>query len=162
MDLLREAELKLADALSFPEGESFRESTIQRFEYTFELSWKLISSILSDEGMSVAGIRDTIRNGARLNLIENPERWLEYAKARNLTSHLYLEAVASQVYEVACGDFVVAVRSLIAEAAGRVADQWHNLMELGVDQPSRLRLHLKEHRLCSLGLPNVIQMYSIN
>ncbi len=74
---------KMSEAMSFPRSEPMREATIQRFEYTFELSWKLMSSILKDQGNETFGVKNIIRDAARLNLVGNVSRWFEYLVARN-------------------------------------------------------------------------------
>src|SRR3989338_8586527 len=111
---LQKAVTKLDEAQKFPDTEPMRESTIQRFEYTFELSWKVMSSILKDQGNEVFGVKNIIRDAARLGLIDNPGRLIAFANARNLASHIYKEAIAKQVYEVARGDFLECVQKLIA------------------------------------------------
>ena len=67
---LQKALTKIEEALNFPKTEPMREATIQRFEYTFELSWKLMSSILKDQGNETFGVKNIIRNAARLNLFD--------------------------------------------------------------------------------------------
>jgi nucleotidyltransferase substrate binding protein (TIGR01987 family) len=106
----------MKEALSFPNTEPIREAAIQRFEYTFELSWKLMNSLLSDQGMGSAGVKNIIRAAAQLGLIESPTRWFEFAEARNKASHIYKEEVAIEVYMIATSDFCEHVQRLIASA----------------------------------------------
>lgn len=110
---LQNALLKMAEAMSFPEDDPYVESTIQRFEYTFELSWKLISSILKDQGLETYGVKNIIREGARLGLIDNTDLWFEFANARNLSSHIYNQPIAQKVYQVAKSNFIAEVEKLI-------------------------------------------------
>ena len=113
---LERASLKFQEALSFPNTEPMRESLIQRFEYTFELSWKVMSSILVSQGRETAGVRNVIRAAAQLGLIQSPQKWLEFADARNATSHIYKEEIAEMVYQTACSGFFEHVSDLITEA----------------------------------------------
>jgi len=110
---LQNAVDKLKEAQSFEKTEPLREATIQRFEYTFELAWKLISSIAHDQGIEVYGIKNVIRDGAKLGLIDDTAKWFKYALARNKSSHGYKEEIAIEVYKVATGDFVDAVNNLL-------------------------------------------------
>lgn len=87
-----------------PLDDLLRDGVIQRFEYTFELSIKMLKRIL--EKMSVlASVIDTLsynqllREAAEKGLIDNVRQWMMYRHQRNLTSHTYNQAKAIQVYE---------------------------------------------------------------
>ena len=41
---------KLKEAIALPESEIVRDGSIQRFEFTFELAWKLMKIILAFNG----------------------------------------------------------------------------------------------------------------
>lgn len=110
----------MKEALDFPNTEPMRESTIQRFEYTFELSWKLMSSILKEQGVEVYGTRHILREAYRLGLIDDLEAWFEFADNRNKSSHIYKEQTAMEVYQVATDDFVPHVESLVKVAQAEV------------------------------------------
>lgn len=43
-----------------------------------------MQSILAENGIEAYGPKNSIRESAKLGLIDNPERWLEFLKARNL------------------------------------------------------------------------------
>ncbi|MCD4830702.1 MAG: nucleotidyltransferase substrate binding protein [Anaerohalosphaeraceae bacterium] len=81
-----------------------RDSVIQRFEYTYELSWKMINRWLQINLGStyVDGIsrRELFRYAAENHLINDPVKWFSYHEARNQTSHVYDEAVAEGVFSV--------------------------------------------------------------
>lgn len=40
------------------------------------------------------------RRAGQVGLIEDVERWFNYLRARNLTSHTYNEEIAEQVYDL--------------------------------------------------------------
>ena len=42
------------------------DATIQRFEFCFELSWRLMRSVLAYEGIDISTQRGTIREGWKL------------------------------------------------------------------------------------------------
>jgi len=80
-----------------------RDSVIQRFEYTYELCWKMLKRRLemdvpSPEFIDGMSFREMIREGAERGMIDNPLAWFEYRQKRNLTTHTYDEAVAKDVY----------------------------------------------------------------
>lgn len=42
--------------------------------------------------------RDTLREAAKENLIDDPKEWFNYLENRNLTSHVYNEDIAERIY----------------------------------------------------------------
>jgi len=82
-----------------------RDGVIQRFEYTYELSWKLLKRYLEEiQGLSdvdALGRKELFRHGHESGLIGDPLRWFGYHQAHNLTSHMYAEGIAQQVYTAA-------------------------------------------------------------
>ncbi len=90
----------LKRAVLQPKDEFSRDSVIQRFEYTFELSWKLLTKILEANAGSLSdnSVKAVLREAARLGNIQNLSLWFEFHKARNITSHTYNEVTAEEVY----------------------------------------------------------------
>ncbi len=91
----------LKDALDAPYNEFVRDATIQRFEYSMELSWKTLKRFLKvvyevDE----AAVRELFRKAQRFQIIPDAGRWILYLERRNLTSHTYNEHTAQDVYNV--------------------------------------------------------------
>ena len=72
---------------------------IQRFEFTFELAWKLMKSYADYQGTDkeIMGSRDAIRWAFENKLIEDSDVWMEMIKRRNDTSHTYDEDTAADV-----------------------------------------------------------------
>ena len=68
-----------------------REGVIQRFEFTFELSWQLLKDRMEYDGMSISPItpRNVIREAASSGLIEDGETWIDMLTDRNRMSHTY-------------------------------------------------------------------------
>ena len=70
--------------------ELLQEGLIQRFEYTHELSWKVMKDYAEYQGYTdIHGSRDAIRKALEMNTIND----------RNLTSHNYDDDVATEIYE---------------------------------------------------------------
>ncbi len=87
-----------------PERVLLRDGVIQRFEFTYELSWKMIKRYLEVYGLEKAdGLsnKDLFRAGHEQGLIEAPERWFHYLKMRNQTSHVYDKEKAAGVFSAA-------------------------------------------------------------
>lgn len=83
-----------------------RDSMIQRFEYTYSISLKMIrryfkfGAFVFDniEGMT---FNDMIRQANKMGLLSsNLEVWDNYRQKRNLTSHTYDENIAKEVVSV--------------------------------------------------------------
>jgi len=85
--LLREALARGPAALSALE----KEGTIQRFEYTFELAWKLLKDYLEAEGALVAPLtpRQVIKDAFAARLIADGQTWIDMLDHRNLLAHTY-------------------------------------------------------------------------
>ena len=112
-------------ALQEPKNEFVRDSAIQRFEYTYELSWKFLKRYLEqDEGIeNVDGLhrKDLFRLAAEKGLIVDPSEWFEFHLARNQTTQTYSEAKADEVYE-ATKTFLPRAQQLLQELTRRCHD----------------------------------------
>lgn len=88
----------LNEAIANNNQSSFlRDSIIQRFEYTFELSWKVLQNVLNEQGVETFGPKDILRKAGQHNLLDEIEAWLKFLEVRNLTTHVYNEEIAKQV-----------------------------------------------------------------
>lgn len=94
MALLARAVERLEKALAQPKDEFVRDSAIQRFEFCFELSWKVLQSYLELEGLEARSPRAAIRAAFQVGLLSDDPGWLDILELRNLTSHTYDEALA--------------------------------------------------------------------
>lgn len=85
--LLREA---LQDGIE-PLNQLEREGVIQRFEFTYELSWNLLKDKLEYDGITFASVtpREVIRQAFSAKLIDDGETWLAMLADRNRMSHTY-------------------------------------------------------------------------
>lgn len=79
--------------------EFFRDSAIQRFEYTIEIFWKLLKSVLEAEAIEVLSPRDVIKKACSFRIIteEESEIVLQMLMYRNQTSHDYAMSIAKSV-----------------------------------------------------------------
>lgn len=93
-----------------PDDEELRDAVIQRFEYTYELSWKMLKRQIEQESPDPSLIdhlsfRDLLRDGAERGIIKDVERWMDYREARNITAHTYDDQKAQSVYSAAIDFF---------------------------------------------------------
>ena len=77
----------------------YLDGIIQRFEFCFELSWKLMKAYLSFEGIEANSPRSSIRESFKIGLIVEAEEWLDMLEKRNLSSHTYEEETAKEIYQ---------------------------------------------------------------
>jgi nucleotidyltransferase substrate binding protein (TIGR01987 family) len=77
----------------------YLDGTIQRFEFSYELAWKLVKHYLAYEGIEANSPRSSIREGFQAGLIKNSELWLDMLEKRNMTSHTYNEITAQEIYQ---------------------------------------------------------------
>jgi len=75
------------------------DGSIQRFEFCFELGWKLIKKMLMDvEGVEALSPKKALQSAYQLGWIEDQQAWLKMLNDRNLTSHTYREEYAQEIY----------------------------------------------------------------
>ena len=95
--LLQEAFTKYVHKLSQLE----KEGIIQRFEYTYELAWKVLKDRMEFDGLVIDKIspKMVIRQAFTANYIKDAETWLKMTGDRNLMSHTYEIAKFEAVIE---------------------------------------------------------------
>lgn len=85
--LLRDAMENDVDELNQLE----KEGAIQRFEYTFELAWKVLKDKMEFDGIELERIspKVVVRQAFQAKYIDQPDVWLRMIGDRNLMSHTY-------------------------------------------------------------------------
>ena len=76
-----------------------KEGLIQRFEVSFELSWKLLKDYLEAEGFIVNSPRSAIKQAVENNIITDGELWMDMLYSRNLTTHTYDEGMFNKTFD---------------------------------------------------------------
>ena len=76
-----------------------KDASIQRFEFTFELAWKLMRGVLLYRGKEVNSPRMAIKEGFKEKFFEDGDGWIKMLDDRNLTSHTYKQDLAKEIYE---------------------------------------------------------------
>jgi nucleotidyltransferase substrate binding protein (TIGR01987 family) len=97
--------------------EQLRNSVIQCFEFTYELSHKMLKRYLEEiaanpEEVDLATFQTLIRTGNEKQLLRSSWlKWKDYRQARSNSSHTYDEVKAELVYAIAA-DFLEEARHL--------------------------------------------------
>jgi len=91
----------LKRVLEQEKNEFIRDSSIQRFEFTFDLSWKLIKAFLEEnKGVICNSPKGCFKEAYKQGLIEYDDFWIIMTDYRNKTSHIYNEELAEEVYAI--------------------------------------------------------------
>lgn len=107
-----EAVERLKEAINEKESSLSIDGTIQRFEFTFELAWKMLQKVLRYQGLDCNSPRDCLRKAYSSGIISDEELWLNMLDDRNITSHIYDEAHAKEIYDRIKGLYAVELKSL--------------------------------------------------
>lgn len=114
---MSQAQTRLKEAVSH-EVESddslVLDASIQRFEFTFEMSWKTIKRFLDFKGLSAKTPRDCFKSALKLGWIKDDDLWVMMIEDRNKTSHTYNRKIANEVHSH-LKNYVIAFDFLIAE-----------------------------------------------
>ena len=100
LDKLEAALDRLTEALAVEDARDLAvDGTIQRFELTFDLSWKAAKAVLELEGVRPTTPRQSLQAAYQAGIIDDEEVWLAMLRDRNASSHTYEEATALALYE---------------------------------------------------------------
>ncbi|MDD3833437.1 MAG: nucleotidyltransferase substrate binding protein [Oscillospiraceae bacterium] len=96
----RKAVNKLKEALAEDTSNPLLyDGVMQRFEFTYELGWKLMKHYLEYEGLSIANSpRMVFKESFAAGIISEGNTWIDMINARNLTVYTYNEQMARDIY----------------------------------------------------------------
>lgn len=101
LDVARRALASLQALAGEPLSPIVRDASIQRFEYTFEATWKAAQAVLLEHyGVELASPKPIIRASLENGLFTEEQARLALAMAdhRNLTARTYNEALANEIF----------------------------------------------------------------
>lgn len=99
-------EAALARQAREPDDDMIRDACIQRFEFTYEMSHKMLKRFLeatsaNPDTFDALAFQDLIRIGSERGLLASDwARWKVFRTARSLASHSYDETKAREVFAV--------------------------------------------------------------
>lgn len=102
--------LTLKDVLTQPKNQYMRDSAIKRFEYSFELFWKVLRIyFLSLKGEDYRSPKDTMRELLLFKFLtpEETEKALKMVDDRNLSAHTYDELEMEALYTRIFGHYAL-------------------------------------------------------
>ena len=89
------------------------EGVVQRFEYTFELAWKVLQDLLIYKGYDfMMGPNGTLKMAFEDGLIADHDGWRRMAKSRNTLSHVYDESEVKPIIKLIYSDYAPLLKQL--------------------------------------------------
>lgn len=114
---LKKAYVKLQEVSNLYDGhdEIIRDSLIQRFEFTYELTHKTLKEAMQYLGVTLENSfpRTIFKKAYVNNLISDDMVWIHLLEDRNSKSHIYNEKLADEVANLIVKDYVKAIGELI-------------------------------------------------
>ena len=94
LSLLKSALANGPDALNDLE----KEGTVQRFEYTVELAWKVLKDYLEFSGVQLASVtpKSVVKAAFSARLVSDGQLWVDMLDHRNLLAHKYDQSLLDQ------------------------------------------------------------------
>ena len=93
-----------------PEQDFVLEGTIQNFNLTFDISWKVMKDILVKKleitNFALGSPREVLQTAFTNRLIED-DRWLEMLKIRNQLAHDYDGSLAENVFQKIVETYII-------------------------------------------------------
>ena len=92
-----------------------RDSLIQRFEFTYELTHKTLMEFMKYLGVTLENSfpRSIYKKAYVNNLISNDKVWISLLEDRNSTSHIYSEDLADEIANRIVNEYVDAIGELV-------------------------------------------------
>ena len=119
------------------------EGLVQRFEYTFELSWKVLQDLLQYKGYDfMLGPNGTMKMAFEDGLISDHDGWRKMVKSRNTLSHVYDEEEVLPIIKLIYSDYAPLLKQLDED-----------LEKLSKNQDYKQAPAHRRHGPAGLGLP---------
>lgn len=115
---LKKAYNRLVEVSKLYDGkdEIIRDSLIQRFEFTYELTHKTLREFMKYLGVTLENSfpRTIYKKAYVNNLISDDKVWINLLEDRNATSHIYNEALSDEIAERIVNNYVDAIGELVS------------------------------------------------
>jgi len=94
-------------------NEMEEQGLVKGFEFTFELSWKLLKDYLESKGFKdFHGSKDTFKLAFQEGLISDGEIWMAMIDNRNRSSHTYEENISRQIISLVLSKYFLKFKEL--------------------------------------------------
>ena len=82
---------------------------VQFFEFTFELSWKLMKDYMEAQGIDTKFPRQVIKEAFDKHIVTAGDIWMDMLDKRNLMAHTYDETKADLAVQLIKSDYIPAL-----------------------------------------------------
>lgn len=114
---LKKAYSRLKEVSDLYDGKDdiIRDSLIQRFEFTYELTHKTLREFMRYLGVTLENSfpRTIFKKAYVNNLISDDKVWINLLEDRNSTSHIYNESLADEIAHRIATKYVAAIGELV-------------------------------------------------
>lgn len=114
---LKKAYNKLIEVSEIYDGQNeiVRDSLIQRFEFTYELTHKTLKEAMKYLGVTLENSfpRTIYKKAYVNNLISDDKIWINLLEDRNRTSHIYSEDLSDEIADRIMKNYIIAIGELI-------------------------------------------------
>lgn len=114
---LKKAYSRLKEVSDIYDGKNdiIRDSLIQKFEFTYELTHKTLKEFMKYLGVTLENSfpRTIFKKAFVNNLISDDKVWINLLEDRNLTSHIYNENMADEIADRIVTKYVSAIEELV-------------------------------------------------
>lgn len=114
---LKKAYSRLKEVSDIYDGKNdiIRDSLIQRFEFTYELTHKTLKEFMKYLGVTLENSfpRTIFKKAFVNNLISDDAVWINLLEDRNLTSHIYNENMSDEIADRIVTKYVPAIEELV-------------------------------------------------
>ena len=114
---LKNATLRLKEALKEEENDLTIDGVLHRYEFTFELAWKTLKDYLNYLGIeqNTGSPREIIQKSFENKIIEDGEIWIKMMLARNSLSHLYDEETSREIYDEIKEKYILEIEKIVLQ-----------------------------------------------
>lgn len=90
---------RFEESLQAEKSDMARDSAIMRFEFSFDLSWKIIKAFLEeDRGIKCVSPVGCFKEAYHQGIIGYDDVWIKMVKDRNFVVHTYKEEKAEELF----------------------------------------------------------------
>ena len=90
-----------------------QEGLVQRFEYTFELAWKVLQDLMNYKGYEfMSGPTGTLKMAFEDGMLSDQDGWRKMTKSRNTLSHVYDEDEAEAIVLLIFSEYAPLLKQL--------------------------------------------------
>ena len=111
---------RLDEGLKRAKDQLDSDGVIQRFEFTFELTWKTLRLFLLSEGINTNSPKEALKRAFKFGLIIDEECFLDMLEDRNQAAHIYSEDVSREIFKRIKKDYSSALKKLSEELKNQI------------------------------------------